>query len=775
MQRIRKGIQPLIVVTVVLSTVFGHSPSCIQAGEQWLTLVLGQSPMVPMRRYSQDPRPGCVVIRGKARSDGLNMLRKLAETFPGKERLDVNFDDHASFGRFCDRDDPFHVVIQEGRLTDHDRKCRQWRFPAGKPQPEAFPLGQRRVVLVVHKANPIKSMTFAGIAKALSEESQGAAWRDVGGAGGTLLAYGPAEDAWARTLVRIRCMTRWEDAEPGVRRMVRPALREDLVACADAAEVIAKVRGDRSGLGFFAWDETLTETDLRGVRIVPVAKEEASPPVAPPLTAIVDESYPLAEPIVLYLHPDAPPLARQFCEFVTGSAGVQTAKQLGLSTNHDLQQAQGKQRLAEVKKGKGATITVADLAGQQELLEALSLKYVEAKAAVRPKFPKCSSRETLLQSFHAGLVDLLLTDQPLPSQPSPPTPNPKSQIPNPKSLPLGRRAVAIIVHPDNPLKSLPVDQVRDILSGQIKKWPYLDGPSATIRLYGLPAQDPTTQLLRERLAEAALAETLRASGLPADTTTLGSVARASARQVPLQYTAKADSAKVMAAVACEPGALGFVDRSQLAPNEKSVRLVPVTHSVKAEVAGDEEPLGRTLWLHVGPNASQEAQDFAAFLTPSRTAETLAQHGLLPPSMPRDLAHLSETSQPSQLTVQLGQFAEEEPAAAPTGDEPIPLRLDDPSPRPIVRTTRRRPTVIQTAAAEVSDSPRPEDLFPVPHEESTAQPSQPGPTPRPTKPAPEPPQPSETTLGLPAIVATLVLALALGWLLAPHRKKRSHLK
>ena len=42
----------------------------------------------------------------------LPAFQAIAGTFPGNNKLDVNYDDYACFIRFCDRDAPYHVVVQ---------------------------------------------------------------------------------------------------------------------------------------------------------------------------------------------------------------------------------------------------------------------------------------------------------------------------------------------------------------------------------------------------------------------------------------------------------------------------------------------------------------------------------------------------------------------------------------------------------------------------------------------------------------------------------------
>ena len=61
-------------------------------------------------------------------------------------------------------------------------------------------------------------------------------------------------------------------------------------------------------------------------------------------------------------------------------------------------------------------------------------------------------------------------------------------------------AVGIIVHPENPLASLPLDEAKGIFCGKVKKWPPVRGVAAAMHVFGLKQNSPTTQLLKEKLA-----------------------------------------------------------------------------------------------------------------------------------------------------------------------------------------------------------------------------------------------------------------------------------
>ena len=181
-------------------------------------------------------KPGLAIVRGRYTSQSFRLVRTVFVGFPAKNQVDIAFDLYASFGRFCDHDAPFHVVICEGELTPHDKHCWAHQFPPGSPQPEAFLVGRLRVVFVVHKDNAIRSLDFAGIRKSLNENGKTLHWEDIGGVGsGVIQCVGPPEKTWARQLVRDKCMARWRDTDRvGIRELQRLGFRDDIVSCTDA-------------------------------------------------------------------------------------------------------------------------------------------------------------------------------------------------------------------------------------------------------------------------------------------------------------------------------------------------------------------------------------------------------------------------------------------------------------------------------------------------------------------------------------------------------------
>ena len=446
-----------------------------------------------------------------------------------------------------------------------------------------------------------------------------------------------------RQFVQSKCMTRWRDTDQvGVRELQRLAFRDDVVSCADAKEVLAKVRKDAHALGFFACRGPLTKRDLQGVKALPIAVKEGDQAVAPPLDLASERAYPLAEPLVLYVHPNAPVVARDFCKFATGPEAAKIVQQFGIWPEYPAEQARAEQRLAEVKAGKGKEIVVCDLTGKKRLLKDLALEFVKAKAAVQLRLQEGDAWDNVTGKGFKGGSELLLTDRPLPTvrggRPELVASATDTGSKLPQSVELGRMAVGIIVHPKNMLNSLPLNELRGILCGEIRQWPGANGSADTMHVYGPHADDAVVQLLKEKIGD-----------------------------MSLKYHVLPDNQKVILEIARDSAAIGFVDLSQLSPDEKSVKLVDVylpgqpnqaktsakdANRAKQGAEGEGQsspqsfahrltslaacglpedyPLVRTFTFYASPRASEAAKDFAQFVASDHCATTLIQHNLLPP-------------------------------------------------------------------------------------------------------------------------------------------------
>ena len=153
--------------------------------------------------------------------------------------------------------------------------------------------------------------------------------------------------------------------------------------------------------------------------------------------------------------------------------------------------------------------------------------------------------------------------------------------------------LAIIVHPDNPIHALSVEQVARLFSGEIANWRELDGNDLRVEVHARDDQSGTYDTFNELV--------LGAQGKPLS----ASAARYESND------------QLSSTVSLSPGAIGFVGlasignaRALAIADGESLPMLPST----ASVATEDYPLSRRLYFYANPSRqSQWTRDFLTFV------------------------------------------------------------------------------------------------------------------------------------------------------------------
>ncbi len=567
-----------------------------------------------------------VIIRGPYESEALRLIQSIAGTFPAKAKLNIACDDYASVGRFCDDDNPYNMLIQSNNLTPHDLQCWRRRFPIGTSQPQMRLIGQLRVVFIANKSNPVLSLNAAAIRASLSITGKRLKWTEIGGAGSAIRCFGPFEKTWAREAVLNKCLTYWEMTGPSIRMMRRLEYRDDIVSCADAKEVVTKVRGDRNALGFFPWNDSLTERDVANVTVLSIAPADKSP-ILPSLLPVIQYDYPISEPVILYVHPSAPQTATDFMWYCVSDNAVAMAAENGLITPYAESHYYVNLRLADMRAGKGDPIKAAGTMHGTFLMNDLALEYTKAQAVVQLRYAARQDAEAIGEFINGQ--DVLVTQARVQTDQLPyrvkakwdaldeETPNAKHETQNGPEVQrevkpgiamarltpycLAARSVAIVVPSANKLTALTAEQVRAIFTGKVKDWQVLaamsgDTRATAIHCYGLADPDPAFRMVYQNL----------------DFRDPGRLAR------------KKDGPAVLAALAIDPQGIGFVNTVDLPTNaaglkQMSIKIMAIGEGKDAvrptieTITTGKYLLSERLYLYTNPRASPAAQAFIAYI------------------------------------------------------------------------------------------------------------------------------------------------------------------
>jgi len=171
-----------------------------------------------------------------------------------------------------------------------------------------------------------------------------------------------------------------------------------------------------------------------------------------------------------------------------------------------------------------------------------------------------------------------------------------------QQFPIAYDALAVIVNPKNPVRSLTVVQLRDIYLGKLTSWKELGGPDTRIR--------------------AVVREVSSGTRGAFDDLVLGGQAPA------VRSSAEVTAGEVETTVAGDPGAIGYVGFGNLRPDIAVVSVDGVAPSPEAVQSGSYK-LRRPLILLLGSLSRPLARTFVDFALSPEGQSLVAQDGWVP--------------------------------------------------------------------------------------------------------------------------------------------------
>jgi phosphate transport system substrate-binding protein len=151
-------------------------------------------------------------------------------------------------------------------------------------------------------------------------------------------------------------------------------------------------------------------------------------------------------------------------------------------------------------------------------------------------------------------------------------PDPETLAAGVAAVQLGRDAIAVIVHPDNPLGDLDLEELRALFAGRVNNWRQLGGPDLAVRPLTVSSESATRQMFRS--------------------TVLGQQDYAGCE------TVRPDAAMVQE-VAQNPGAIGPISTAFLKQAGEQVKIVAVAGELP-DGRHPDYPIARPLYLLYWP-------------------------------------------------------------------------------------------------------------------------------------------------------------------------------
>ena len=166
--------------------------------------------------------------------------------------------------------------------------------------------------------------------------------------------------------------------------------------------------------------------------------------------------------------------------------------------------------------------------------------------------------------------------------------------------------LAIIVHPDNPLTELRIDQVRDAYAGRLTDWAQLGGKPGPIHLYGRDDQSGTF-------------DTFKAMVLDGSTPLAPQTRRFES------------SSELERSVAADPAALGFVGFSYVAATRALAVHASGTLPLKPDalsISTEDYALARRLYFYTARDARPGVREFVEFVQGTAGQAVVADAGFV---------------------------------------------------------------------------------------------------------------------------------------------------
>lgn len=181
----------------------------------------------------------------------------------------------------------------------------------------------------------------------------------------------------------------------------------------------------------------------------------------------------------------------------------------------------------------------------------------------------------------------------------------------PKEIPVAIDGIAVVVHPSNPVKSLTVDQVRDIYTGRINNWSQLGVNAGRIVAVGRDTASGTYKFFQE--------DVLKGAKYRADMISLPS------------------NNAIATTVSQDKGAIGYIGIAYAKSFARKVKIVPISfgkgkpavYPNDSTIRLRQYPISRSLFCYTRGNPTGAAKAFLDFVLSPQGQAAVRKVGYVP--------------------------------------------------------------------------------------------------------------------------------------------------
>jgi len=244
--------------------------------------------------------------------------------------------------------------------------------------------------------------------------------------------------------------------------------------------------------------------------------------------------------------------------------------------------------LAGCQRQKGG-LTVAGSTSVEPFAEILAEDYMEhygkEKIFIQGGGSSAGIQAVRTGAAHVGMSSRLLTPQ-------------EQDL---LSFPIAYDAIAVIVHPGNPLRNLTLDQIRKIFSGQVRRWEEIGGRSAAITLVSREEGSGTREAFQHLL--------------------MGKV------EISLRALVQDSNGAIRQVVADDPNAVGYISLGLVNEKVKAVRIEGVEATIE-NIRLKNYKVVRPFLFVFKSEPRETAKRFLDFVLSETGQKLLVQEGLV---------------------------------------------------------------------------------------------------------------------------------------------------
>ena len=239
----------------------------------------------------------------------------------------------------------------------------------------------------------------------------------------------------------------------------------------------------------------------------------------------------------------------------------------------------GCQEKEEVPQELSGELTIASCKGLLPLIQEWAMLFMEKYPNVKINVSgiKCGQ---VIKSVGEGEIDIGFIGREL-------KPDEKEKYPDIKRIVIGKKSIAIIVHPNNPVNELSLEQVAKIFAGEITNWKEVGGFDKDIHV-----------IVREKGCEREILEKL--------------VMKPYKKNITANASVKSSYEEIKATVSKDEGSIGYILLGYVDDTVKALKINGVEPTVQNVLSGDY-PITKTFYLITKGEPSELEKVFIDFV------------------------------------------------------------------------------------------------------------------------------------------------------------------